>query len=162
MGFRVCTAHCLGAQIRKDCPLNSLVKWGHWICSAERQRQGLWSPFQCYGKQVFWMGYAASHVLWLGSLFGWPEGCIQQKTGLRISFPAQLQQENQLQCWKHSLFVVSTQADLCPNFSGLTGLLALVWRLSGLLPGLCSSVTGLHRFLGVLVRLSGQQVLELH
>lgn len=76
------------------------------VCSVDRGSHRLCFLFQCHYTQGCWMGYAASHVLCLGSLVEHAGGCIQRWMGLWIRFPAQVQWEKQLK-----LFVVLTQAN---------------------------------------------------
>ena len=90
-------AHCLGTKIRQDCALNFLARQSHLFCSADGLSHGLCSLFKYPNVQGCWMGYTAYHVLWFGSLVGQAEGCIQQWTGLQISFPAWAKLETWLQ-----------------------------------------------------------------
>lgn len=43
---------------------------------------------ECHHAQGCWVGYAASHGLWIGSLIGQAEGCIQWSAVLGIRLPA--------------------------------------------------------------------------
>lgn len=56
--------------------------------------------FKCLCKQGCYMGYVASHVLWLGSLAIETEGCIQQCGELHVIFFAWAEWKNQLQVLK--------------------------------------------------------------
>lgn len=47
-------------------------------CTKFPEFLGLCSLFKCHCKQGCWMGCVASHVLSLGSLVRWAEGCLQQ------------------------------------------------------------------------------------
>ena len=64
--------------------------------SENRERYGLCSLFKCHFNQGCWVAYAASCVLWLGSLLRQDRGCIQQWAGPWISFPAWVQWQMQL------------------------------------------------------------------
>lgn len=74
----------LGTQIRPECALNFLVRWGHQLCSEDR----LYSLFKHLCRQGCWEGYAAFCVLWFSSLAGEAKRCVQWWVGLRITFPA--------------------------------------------------------------------------
>ena len=78
-----CVAHCLGTQIRQT----FAVTWQRpWLCSVDGESHRICCLFKCHCKQSGWMGYAASCMLWLGSLVWQAEGYIQQWVGLQISF----------------------------------------------------------------------------
>lgn len=75
------------------------------------------------------MGYAASCVLWWGSLVGQAEGRIQQQVGLQISFSAQaVMGTAALKLVKLFAFVLM-QTDLYPKFPDSTGPLTLLCKL---------------------------------
>lgn len=103
-GPRTCIAHWLGTWNRQGHVLNSLARQGHWFHSADAKSHRLCSLFKCHCKQGYWKGYSASCVLWLGSLIAQAGNCIQQWTGLQISFPAQSEQEDQFQGQEGSLW----------------------------------------------------------
>ena len=56
------------------------------------------------------MGCTVSSVLWLGKL-----NAVFSKGQATVSFPAQIEQENCLQGWQDSLFMVLTQVNPCPR-----------------------------------------------
>lgn len=74
--------------------------WGHQFCSIDRENHGLFSLLKCHCKQGYWMGYIASHVLWLGCLVEKAKGCIQQWVWLWISFPNWAQWDNKFMAEK--------------------------------------------------------------
>ena len=52
------------------------------------RQEKLWDMLsECHWKEGYRMGYTASCLLWLGSLAGQAEDCIQQWVGLGVRVP---------------------------------------------------------------------------
>lgn len=47
-------------SIREECSQNSLARWGHEFCFADRESHELYSLFTCHSKLGYWMDYAPS------------------------------------------------------------------------------------------------------
>lgn len=104
-GAKASIACCLGTQIRQDCA-PSLARWSHQLCSADGQSHRLCSQLMCHRKQGCRMGYLASPVRFLGQV---GRGCIQQGSGLQVSFPVQVELLQRPQGWQGS-FLEAKQA----------------------------------------------------
>lgn len=52
-GSKVSMAHCMGTKIRQNCQVNSQVRQGQWLGSADGQRCRLGSLLGCSCKQEY-------------------------------------------------------------------------------------------------------------
>lgn len=110
----------------------------HRFCSADWGSHGLSSHFTYHCRYGCWIGSATSHVIWVGSLVGQAEGCIQWWGGLHRRFPPWVQWEKQLWsqksavCWLNSV-------DLHPVLSPLPANLSA----GVLFPGVANSLSDL-------------------